>query len=454
MTPALTTAMTVMTTAMSTTTATARLNSTDEMLHGASEKLGSARIIQVLWRLRAPVSADMLKRAWRRLDASPLSRQPVSALVPGARRRWVTAHNGLPPRDHDEPLTDDTLPRWLDEQVRVPLPTDSDSLWHLAAAPYRDGALVSLTVPHFRSDGRGVFAALAGASGSGSRGFLATDLGDALGQTTAALAGSARLVARLATDRTERARLAAALRPAESGSARPASAPRWFSSAIFDLELREWTGVAAAHGGTVNSLFVAIAANLARARVPTTDRAEIHVGIPMSLRESESDDRANAMVVVPLVLPGGEPRHADLGPTRDATRTLLTASGAHSGTLVPEPLWHLLPARYADRLKAPGAQQTDVVASNFGALPDEVTGFFGRQADSVALRTMNVPGLVPERARLRASLCLVRMGERLSVTVTGMPDQFGDTDELRELATEEFTAWGLTPRTWAGDGSR
>lgn len=116
--------------------------------------------------------------------------------------------------------------------------------------------------------------------------------------------------------------------------------------------------------------------------------------------------------------------------------------------LVPEPLWHLLPRRYADRLKTPGAQATDVVASNFGGLPERARRFTGQWADGAALRTMNVPGLVPEQACLRASLCMVRVGARLTVTVTAIPDHFGDARSLRKLAGEEFAAWGLQGREW------
>ncbi|MFC8453795.1 hypothetical protein [Kitasatospora sp. NPDC057223] len=436
-------------------TRTWRLNPTDEMLYAAAGALGSSRVIQVLWRFPEPVSTAALEAEWHRLDRSRLSRRADGPAVPGARRRWVPANNEEPLFADRRPLTGQGAMAWIDAQVRVPLPAGSDALWRLAAAPYQGGSLLSLTVPHFRCDGLGAFEAIASrssVSGIGRRsagGDLGGDLADALGQAARAVTGSARWAARLLVRPPERARLAAALRggraPAPAGSA-----PRFFSSAIFDVDAALWEERARAHGGTVNSLFVEIAANLVRTAVPRERTAAVDVGVPMSLRRGAADGRANALVVVPLTLPGGARRDGGLHGTRRATKDLLRQSGAHSSTLVPEPLWHLLPARYADRLKAPGAQQTDVVASNFGQVPDAVARFAGRTADSVALRTMNVPGLVPERARLRASLCLLRTGGRMTVTATGIPDHFGDGPSLHRLVAEEFAAWGLTAHQWCG----
>jgi diacylglycerol O-acyltransferase / wax synthase len=432
---------------------TARLNSTDEMLYSAERHLGSSRIIQVIWRFPTEVSSAALDNEWDRLNHSRLSRQAVSARIPGARRKWVSAQNDEPLCEYTETLTDDTVADWMDEQVRAPLPVDSTTLWRLATARYGCGSLVSLTVPHFRSDGLGVFAALGMKEHQPlRRGFslaslTGSDLGDALRQTTRAIAGSVGWMARVMVSRQERTRVMSALRAASAPNA-VASRPRFFVSTIVDLDAASWEQTAQAYGGTVNSLFVEIAANLVRARVPLVDRASIHVGIPMNLRRSEDDERANALVVVPLEMPAGAPQHKDLRQTRQRTKTTLQGSGEHSVTLVPEPLWHLLPPRYANRLKAPGAQQTDVVASNFGIVPDAVAHFAGQTAESVALRTMNVPGLLPEKARLRASLCMVQVDKRVTVTVTGMPDHFGNAKSLRQLVTDEFAAWGLRAERW------
>ncbi|MFH0245743.1 hypothetical protein ACGRHY_25750 [Streptomyces sp. HK10] len=425
-----------------------RLNSTDEMLHRAATDLGSSRVVQILWRLPVPVPARELQAEWRRLDSGLLSRRAVRAHLPGARRKWVPAANTHPLHLDDRPLTDGTAPQWIDTQVRVPLAPDSTELWRLAAAPHHEGSLVSLTVPHFRSDGLGLLNAIAARTPARRpRGPCDSDAAEALGQAARAVAQSAGWLLHLAHDPRQRALIGAALRRPPAAATPPAR-PQFFSTAIFTVDAARWQECARGHGGTDNTLFLQIAANLVRARVPRADRDGIRVGIPTSLRHEADDERANALVVVPLGMPGGPASHGGLSDTRQAAKALLRDTGAHSATLVPEPLWHLLPARHAAALKNPGAQQTDVVASNFGHASDAVIHFAGHPADSVAVRTMNVPGLVPDRARLRASLCLFRVGHRMTVTVTGMPAHFGDSASLHRLVAEEFAAWGLTARPW------
>ncbi|MFI5808782.1 hypothetical protein [Streptomyces sp. NPDC051561] len=427
-----------------------RLNSTDEMLHQAAARLGSSRIVQILWRFPTPLAADALQAEWDQLNQGLLSRRATGARIPVARRKWLTADNAEPLHLERRSLTEATAPDWIDTQVRAPLPADSRALWRLAAAPYRGGCLVSLTVPHFRSDGLGIVNAIAARHAPRHRGdgVPDSDLADALRQLARTVPQVARWGIRLLGDRQERTALTNAVRRHPDPHTASGSTPQFFTSAIYEVDARRWQEQAQAHGGTVNSLFVEVAANLIRERVPRAANATIDVGIPMSLRHPTHDERANALVVVPLTVPGGTPRHGDLRATRQATKALLQSSGRHSTTRVPEPLWHLLPARYAEPLKNPGAQQVDVVASNFGVAPDELAILAGRKADSIALRTMNVPGLVPERARLRASLCLLRTGDQLTVTVTGMPAPYGDNASLHSLVTDEFTAWGLTARPW------
>ncbi|MFE4451105.1 hypothetical protein [Streptomyces sp. NPDC056796] len=432
-----------------------RLNPTDEMLHGAAGTLGSSRIVQVLWSYDRPVPVPALEAEWERLDHGRLSRVAASSRVPGARRTWVPAHNAERLDVAGEPVTGATLMEWADRQVRVPLPPGSDALWRLAAAPYGPGSVVSLTVPHFRCDGLGIFAAIASGHladhpGRSAPGPLA-DVADVLRQAVRAGTGTVLGLPRLVGSPAERKSLAAALRRPPTGPP-AADEPRFFTSSILETDAGAWEERARAHGGTVNGLFIEIAANLVRTAVRRGSPAPIEIGLPRTLREADDDGRANALVVLPLTVPGGPARHADLRPTRDATRRLLSTEGDRGSTLVPEALWHLLPARRAHRLLRPGAQQTDAVASNFGRTPDAVARFAGRPADAVAVRTMNVPGVLAGRARIRASLCLVRTGERMAVTVTGMPDHFGDGPSLGRLVAAELSAWGLGVDRWWGAG--
>ncbi|MER7699748.1 MULTISPECIES: hypothetical protein [unclassified Streptomyces] len=432
-----------------------RLNPTDEMLHRSAGTLGSSRIVQVLWSLPHPARADALEAEWKRLDQGRLSRRAAASTIPGARRSWIRAHNTEPLDIGTVRVTGHTLMEWADLQVKVPLPPGSDALWRLAATPYGRGSVISLTVPHFRCDGLGIFNAIASHGpdttiAAQSPGPL-TDAAEVLGQAVRAGAATARWLHRLRGDAAERAQLLSALRRPPSGPPPgDRKEPRFFTSLVLETDAVAWEKRARAHGGTVNSLFIEIAANLVRTAVRNGAPTPVEVGLPMTLRRSQDDGRANALIVLPLTVPGGPARHHTLDATREATRTLLGRGAEHSSTLVPEPLWQLLPTRPAHRLLRPGAQQTDVVASNFGRTPDAVARFAGQRAQTVAVRTMNVPGVVPDKARIRASLCLVRTGDRMAVTVTGMPDHFGDGSSLRRRVSEELNAWGLTVDRWWG----
>ncbi|MEY2233067.1 hypothetical protein [Streptomyces sp. BF23-19] len=434
-------------------TATVRLNPTDEMLHRAADTLGSSRIVQVLWTFRDPVSVAALQAAWDGLDQGWLSRRARSSPVPGARRSWVPARNEEALGITVTSLTDATLSDWIDTQVKAPLLPGSSALWRLAAAPYGEGTLVSLTVPHFRCDGLGIFRAIGSggddthrpAAGPG----LLDDLADLAQQTLRGGLAAARWLPATLTNPERLDRIRTAMRP--PASPEPPAQPRFFTSAIFETDAARWDQQADVFGGTTNSLFVEIAANLVRTAGAGDPSEPFDVGIPVSLRRSDQDARANALVVMPLTVPGGHARHQSLRQTRQATKELLRTTDEHSGTLVPEPLWHLLPECHAHRLKNPGAQQTTVVASNFGRTPEAIARFTGQEAAGIAVRTMNVPGVLPDRARLRASLCLLRTGDRLTVTVTGIPDRFGDATSLRRLVGEELESWGLTVRRWWGE---
>src|SRR5882757_9417583 len=98
------------------------------MLMAASTALGSARIIQVMWRFATEVPGSALRAEWDRLNQGRLSRRAVPADVPGARRKWLPSANAEPLHEDVRPLADGRVLDWLDRQVRVPLPAGSDAL--------------------------------------------------------------------------------------------------------------------------------------------------------------------------------------------------------------------------------------------------------------------------------------------------------------------------------------
>jgi len=436
---------------MSGHTETSRLNPTDEMLWRAAADLGSARIVQLAWWFPDPLTEEQLQQLWQHLDAGRLSRTARRSLVPGARREWTPTRNRQP-----GPLLSaqqvQHVHSWLDEQIRQPLTVEQDVLWRLVAAPYDGGTMVSLCVPHFRSDGHGIFLALSehypvaeGELESAGAASVRRDLADAIRTGSSAFVQTVRWLASAPADPAQLTAIRQALRRRPAApSQQEEEAPRFFHSSYLAVNAAAWRDQAVAHDGTSNSLFVEIAANMIRHAA--ADRDVVRVGIPMDLRRSPADTRANALVVVPVSLPAGPARYGSLQRTRELIRAALVASGDHSSTLVPAPLWHLLPASVRTKLKTPGAQQTDVVASNFGLAPKALLHIGDRDAGGLCCRTMNVPGLVPGRAALRASLCLLEVGDQIMLTVTGIPDYYADEEALQRLVIAELAGWGLTAR--------
>ncbi|MBY8863519.1 hypothetical protein K7711_44115 [Nocardia sp. CA2R105] len=412
-----------------------RLNPTDEMLAAAARSVGATRRIQFVWALPRRLDRARVDEFWQRLDRGVLSRRPSAPLVPGARRWWAAAPNAQRPIVMDPgpgaPILD-----WLDQQVRVPL--DADRLWSLAYRPTEAGSVVALTVPHSLVDGVGLLRAIEAAGNPETdslpdRPRCADDVADIADQLVGGLRDTVRWTGRVRRDASLRASLVQAIRSRGVGRvATEGAAPQFFSTAFCTVSARDWQAAADASGGTVNSLFITFAERLYRTAVDRIGDGPLDIGIPVSLRAGPGDLSANALVVVPMRIAAGGSTARQI---RVLARERLERSSPEDITLVPQSIWHHLPRGLAAALKTPGAQFTDVVASNFGAAGDSVArALDGQGASKVFVRTMSVPGVVPGRARLRLSLCMIRLGDTLSVSVTGIPDHFGSSDRLADTA--------------------
>ncbi|MGV9680345.1 hypothetical protein ACWDSJ_34130 [Nocardia sp. NPDC003482] len=429
-------------------TARARLNATDEMLAAATSSVGASRRIQLVWALPRGLDRARVEEFWRRLDDGVLSRRPSSPLIPGARRWWAPAANALPPIVDTDVAPGAPVLDWLDRQVRVPL--GPDGLWALAYRPTEDGSIVALTVPHAVVDGVGLLRAVEAAAAAKSippqrRSRWLDDVTDIAEQTTGGLRDTARWLGELARKPGLRADLATALRSRGARRAEP-DAPQFFSTAFCTVPAPLWRTTAEAAGGTDNSLFLTFAERLYHAASGRNGLGELDIGIPVSLRAGADDLSANALVVVPMRVPAAGPTVRDV---RALAKERLARTGPEDITLVPQALWHHLPRRLATALKTPGAQFTDVVASNFGAASPAVShALDGAPATRVFVRTMSIPGVVPARARLRLSLCVIRIGDTLSISITGIPCRFGDSAALADTADRVLRELGVRAEKW------
>ena len=419
------------------------MTATDEMLLASSHRLGSTRMVQVLWTFPAHLTESDLNGLGQALDRSRLSRVPRRRLFPGGRRAW-TATTNAQPLTVTETSQDEQRADWADEQIRRPLPESEGHLWRLSAHHGPQDTLLSLVVPHFRSDGHGLFAALqdADSPADSSAPRWWQDVRGTGEDLLAGLGGAAQWARELI-------RGAGQSEPVPPRDPIPQLSephrPQFFNTVWLEVDTTAWDEAAHRHGASPNSLFVEVAANIIRA---LPERHEIVVGVPVSTRTSSHDRRANALIVVPVPQPGGPPGHSNALDGRARLRTALQGSDQRRVTVPPEPLWQLLPRPLAARLIAGGAQQTDVVASNFGQVAHPPLTVGPHQASRTAVRSMNVPGVVPAHARLTASLVLITDGSTSWLTATALPAAFGSRDGFAALVHDELAAWGLTSTRW------
>ncbi|WP_216893129.1 hypothetical protein [Nocardia alni] len=432
----------------------ARLNATDEMLAVAENSVGASRRIQIVWALPHRPDPARLHEFWKRLDAGVLSRQPRSPVLPGARRWWSATGNEQQPCLGADPLRDNQILEWLDRQVTAPL--DGRRLWALSYCPTETGSVVCLTVPHSTIDGIGLLRAIDATTRRPDAPLPdhpsgIDDLRDIADQLITGTPDTARWLGKVGRDARLRASIRDAVRSMaksrdRSGDSSAGEEPQFFSTAFVTVPAAAWEAAADAVGGTTNSLFLSVAERLCRTAIEETRGRPLEIGIPISLRGEDDDSSANALVVVPLRIDENAPAPHRV---RALTKDRLARVCPEDTTLIPQALWHHLPHALSRALKTPGAQFTDAVASNFGETPGRVPDAIDhRPASKVFVRTMSVPGVVPGRARLRLSLCMIRVRTELSLSITGIPGHFGAPGRLADTVESVLHSLRIPAEKW------
>ena len=449
---------------------TPRLAGADESYLLSADLFGLGAPIQFSWVFGADTDPGSGAVAELRLALArgPLNRAVARTRVPAARDRWVrSAVTVIPTRT--ENIADDEVSDWLDRRLRTArLDPAEGSAWRLDDAVTDDGRrVVSLLVSHMVTDGQGVYRALdAAASG------LAADL---------PVAGTARGVRAIRDDIADAARqlgnaakavrivaaeaVSGLLPSGGAGPARPAPAHSHHlpdqdcpdtTLAIVDVDREAWHRRAQDHGGTANSLFVAVLAGIvARAGVPVgeTDEALTKVCIAVSRRGDDTDDRANASGGVWIRVRGAVEPRMDLSAIRSQSKRAFVeyaASGADRTADNLQAIVRLLPGTLIGKLmrSIPGP---DTTVSNLGVAPGSALTIGGRAASQFAIRAIMLG--VPPSARRRQGPAIaawaVEYHDRITLTFFGInPDHFGDPELLHKLIGTELAAWGVPGTSW------
>lgn len=440
-----------------------RLTYDDEVFLRSTLVLGTPVINQTVWRFAERVDEEQARDFVAKIAAGPFNRRVRRSKVPGARPSWVVSERAHGLVLNDRVIDPDEIQDWADAQTDLPLDPLEGPLWAISLAHVSDGTSVMSHVnEHTVSDGvlkfDATLAALRGEDPPVLPGpvdepaGLRADLADARAMARAAARG-VREARRLA-------KRPAPVLDAQRSEDRPVPAPRPGDDEPFeapqvlvDCPAAQWREVAARHGGTANSLLIAVtteillAAGLARSGEP------VKVSIPVSLR-GPGDWRSNATSGVSIAVPTtADGRVEELGTVRARTKSELAAlaDGTRRDDLAPlKPALQMLPDA-AVKAYAKGLTSPLCLASNLGVIDPLYLAPFGHPVSSMVLRSVGKGGTKNQLRRMRGGVTTwwADVGEVCNLTVVGMdPDAFPDRAALRAVVERVYHRWGLAPTFW------
>ncbi|MGS2806849.1 hypothetical protein [Nocardia sp. MW-W600-9] len=441
-----------------------RLTVVDEIFLRTHRGMGTPIALQGLWRIPDTMEPALLQAIHDRLRVGDLGRRVIRARVPGARRAWrpnILAH----PLDHTgTPLPENAILPWADS-LGADLDPEFGPGWRLSSAPlYDGGTVVALTCSHALADARGLIHAVATAldelgaiaadppdalangsadtspspaptidstpvpqprptppgTGSASRSTTTSDWADARAQWSTIISGTARALRR------------GIPRPPATGTHEP-SPDRSVHSSLLVFDTAEWDSTAAATGGTPNSLFLHLMANILWET--GFQRPEITASLPVDTRDEPRVDNDLAMTEIAI-------ERTDTPATiRDKARTAyLRRMSSPAG--LPEEILQVLPDRWAYALSK-GAGERDILCSNIGTLPDALRTVGAHHCDRVAARAIH-PGL-SEFPRTRLSGYFSQLGDTYTLALVSLAC---DRETLDAAIDSACATAGLSAAPW------
>ncbi|MFE7802593.1 hypothetical protein [Nocardia sp. NPDC057440] len=442
-----------------------RLSVVDEIFLRTHRGLGTPIALQGLWRTADRIDPRLLQEVHTALRTGPLGRRVIRPRVPGARRSWRPNTRAHPLDSTTQPIPAETLLDWADSRG-ADLDPEFGPGWRLSAVALDDGGtLVSLACSHAIADGRALVlavdealrsrAARHPAASDGGRGTNSTAPQSHRADATRAvdyapsgsdLVDSANLASRSTNSLASKSDWSDALRqwsivlrgtaralrngiPQRPGTiqadrtrADSSSAPT--HSAIMQCAVSDWDQAAAAQGGTANSLFIWLVANILWATgFPHTT---IDASLPVDTRDEPRVDNDLEMTEITV-------DRADTPATiREKSRIAYERRMSSPGGM-PEELLQVIPDRWAYALSK-GAGERDILCSNIGTLPASLRTLGPHHCTGVAARAIH-PGLTANllpRTRLSGYLC--RIADDYVLSLVGLdPLRIESTSALTDL---------------------
>ncbi|UGT57848.1 hypothetical protein [Nocardia asteroides] len=415
---------------------TDRLTVVDEIFLRTHREMGTPIALQGLWRTDDAVEPALLQSIHGRLRVGALGRRVVDARVPGARRRWqptTAAH----PLDLGDPLTESAILPWADS-LGTGLDPEFGPGWRLSSAPLTEGGtVVALTCSHVLADARGLIHAVATAlaelmnhagdpriettpSPTGAVHRPTSDWADARAQWTTILGGTARALRQ------------GLPRPPATHTPAPSSG-RAVHSTLLTFDVADWDTTAAAAGGTANSLFIHLVANILWANgfpAPT-----IAASLPVDTRDEPRVD--NDLAVTEIAIARTDTPASIRDKARDAYQRRMSSPAG-----LPEEILQVLPDRWAYALSK-GAGERDILCSNIGTLPDALRTVGTHRCDRVAARAIH-PGLTAF-PRTQLSGYLSRLGDTYTLALVSLSRH---PETLGHAIDHACATTGVQPAHW------
>ncbi|MFT4048247.1 MAG: hypothetical protein QM648_00225 [Solirubrobacterales bacterium] len=438
------------------------------------------------------ITADELALHTRLLAQNPLGlgRRVARPKLPGARARWVPSP--VPPsvRMETEPHTPEQLSRLVDEVISSRPDPARDSGWRMVSAPREGGGTMVVTwVNHAFGDARNLFELILGDHASEQlAGQMAEfdnddnyaeppvevpdrplwtttrdELGDLASRVRIGLAGSARLgrdavLSPLRSERREEIALlgpaVAALRPRQR-SVGTLSSRR--TAAMVRIDHEHWRKAARAHGGSSNTLFIAMLSNLlwkarrARGEAPSAHTRillPVDIGQALDAMGVPPEQRPNNTVIASTVKLPGEPYYGDLeevkqaiasGISRAVAEAEVTANATRPSGMVDA--MNLLPNSITHRIAARVQTGYDGVASNIGPMHhQDVAGVLHHKTNEMYLLA------APMRTDITGAFGF--WDGKLTLSFMADPARLGPGGSLADRVTEELERWEVTGNVW------
>lgn len=438
------------------------LSYTDQAFFVAIRSISQESIIQATWIYEHPVDVDGLRRFHRNFGYGVVGRLVERSPLPFGRHRWIAAPGAPMDIEFSETRSRNELMAWMDERSHLPVDPEWGPGWRMGVLPMTDGATaISVTVSHGLTDGLGAAArvvqALTGAPSDlgypppRSRTLwraLTEDLGQAAKDLPHqvrglyALAGLARQHYKQWRREESRAQTATPY----SYSEKTVVLPTVFCSVAGS----EWDAVAAGIGGTSHSLLAGFAAKVGqRLGRCSPDDGYVTLLIPISVRQSLEDNRANAVAIATVKV---DPRNVstDLAPCRSLVRAAVEKARGESEQLldglaiVPWLPKHVVRGFTDAKFRLSSAMP--VFCSNVGDLPAEMLRIDGTEAEYLFIRGTDrlVTREALEKRNGLLTIMAGRVGDRLLIsTVAYQPGWANSQEALRGVVVESFREFGI-----------